>query len=115
MGCAGGFPLLPLLPLLLTRPPCRSRPSRRSRASLPPSTPYLYAVCVRGTGKHVRRIVVNVVPTRATKERLSRETVTERALALADAEGIDAVTIRRLATDLGVTPMALYWHFQDKE
>ena len=53
--------------------------------------------------------------TRATKERLSRETVTERALALADAEGIDAVTIRRLATDLGVTPMALYWHFQDKE
>ena len=53
--------------------------------------------------------------TRATKERLSRDTVTERALALADAEGIDAVTIRRLATDLGVTPMALYWHFQDKE
>ena len=41
--------------------------------------------------------------------------MTERALALADAEGIDAVTIRRLATDLGVTPMALYWHFQDKE
>jgi TetR/AcrR family tetracycline transcriptional repressor len=51
----------------------------------------------------------------ATKERLRRDTVTERALALADAEGIDAVTIRRLATDLGVTPMALYWHFQDKE
>ncbi len=51
----------------------------------------------------------------ATKERLRRETLTERALALADAEGIDAVTIRRLATDLGVTPMALYWHFQDKE
>ena len=51
----------------------------------------------------------------ATKERLSRDTVTSRALALADAEGIDAVTIRRLATDLGVTPMALYWHFQDKE
>ena len=51
----------------------------------------------------------------ATKERLRRDTVTERALALSDAEGIDAVTIRRLATELGVTPMALYWHFQDKE
>jgi TetR/AcrR family transcriptional regulator, tetracycline repressor protein len=51
----------------------------------------------------------------ATRQRLRRDTVTERALALADAEGIDAVTIRRLATDLGVTPMALYWHFQDKE
>ena len=51
----------------------------------------------------------------ATKERLRRDTVTQRALALSDAEGIDAVTIRRLATELGVTPMALYWHFQDKE
>ena len=50
-----------------------------------------------------------------TKERLSRETVVTAALALADTEGLDAVTIRRLATDLGVTPMALYWHFKDKE
>jgi AcrR family transcriptional regulator len=50
-----------------------------------------------------------------TKERLSRDTVVEAALALADSEGLEAVTIRRLATDLGVTPMALYWHFKDKE
>ncbi len=55
------------------------------------------------------------MPTRTTKERLSRDTVTERALAMADGEGIEALTIRRLATDLGVTPMALYWHFADKE
>jgi AcrR family transcriptional regulator len=41
--------------------------------------------------------------------------VADRALALADAEGIEAVTIRRLATELGVTPMALYWHFRTKE
>ncbi len=39
----------------------------------------------------------------------------EAALALADAEGLDAVTIRRLAGELGVTPMALYWHFADKQ
>ena len=38
-----------------------------------------------------------------------------RGLALADAEGLDALTIRRLATELGVTPMALYWHFRSKE
>ena len=49
------------------------------------------------------------------RERLSREAVTGRALAVADEEGLEALTIRRLATDLGVTPMALYWHFQDKE
>jgi AcrR family transcriptional regulator len=41
--------------------------------------------------------------------------VVERGLALADAEGLDALTIRRLATELGVTPMALYWHFRNKE
>ncbi len=50
-----------------------------------------------------------------TKERLSRSVVTAAAVALADAEGLDALTIRRLATDLGVTPMALYWHFADKD
>ena len=40
--------------------------------------------------------------------------VVEGALALADAEGLEAVTIRRLARELGVTPMALYWHFRSK-
>ncbi len=39
----------------------------------------------------------------------------DRALALADASGLDALTIRKLATELGVTPMALYWHFRGKE
>jgi AcrR family transcriptional regulator len=51
----------------------------------------------------------------ATRERLSRETLAAGALELADREGIDAVTIRRLATEHSVTPMALYWHFTDKD
>jgi len=37
------------------------------------------------------------------------------AIALADAEGLEAVTIRRLAQEQGVTPMAMYWHFKDKD
>ena len=49
------------------------------------------------------------------RTRLSKQAVTERALALADASGPDGLTIRRLAQDLGVTPMALYWHFRSKE
>jgi AcrR family transcriptional regulator len=49
------------------------------------------------------------------KERLTREAIVSSALALADSEGLEAVTIRRLATDHGVTPMALYWHFKDKD
>jgi TetR/AcrR family transcriptional regulator, tetracycline repressor protein len=48
-------------------------------------------------------------------EKLTRETVVEQALALADDEGVEAVTIRRLAGRLGVTPMALYWHFKNKD
>lgn len=34
---------------------------------------------------------------------------------MADAEGVDALSVRRLARELGVTPMALYWHFDSKE
>jgi AcrR family transcriptional regulator len=49
------------------------------------------------------------------RPRLSKAAVVERGLALADADGLEAVTIRRLAADLGVTPMALYWHFRSKD
>jgi TetR/AcrR family transcriptional regulator, tetracycline repressor protein len=51
----------------------------------------------------------------AEKTRLTKQAVVDRALALGDAEGIEALTIRRIATELGVTPMALYWHFRNKE
>ncbi|WP_246090056.1 TetR/AcrR family transcriptional regulator [Nonomuraea deserti] len=47
--------------------------------------------------------------------KLTARAIAERALEIGDAEGLDAVTIRRLASDLGVTPMALYWHFKNKE
>ena len=49
------------------------------------------------------------------RARLSKQAVVDRALKLADADGLDALTIRKLAQDLGVTPMALYWHFRSKE
>jgi TetR/AcrR family tetracycline transcriptional repressor len=46
---------------------------------------------------------------------LTPQRVVAGALALAEAEGLGAVTIRRLAKELGVTPMALYWHFRSKD
>ncbi len=51
----------------------------------------------------------------ADRPRLTKSAVVGRALELADRDGADALTIRRLATELGVTPMALYWHFRSKE
>jgi AcrR family transcriptional regulator len=50
-----------------------------------------------------------------SRGRLSREAIISCAIALADAEGLEAVTIRRLASEQGVTPMAMYWHFNDKD
>jgi AcrR family transcriptional regulator len=46
---------------------------------------------------------------------LSRERVLQAAVALADDAGIEAVSMRRLAQDLGVVPMALYKHVANKE
>jgi TetR/AcrR family transcriptional regulator, tetracycline repressor protein len=51
----------------------------------------------------------------AERTRLTRAAVVDRALALADAAGLEALTIRKLTTELGVTPMALYWHFRGKD
>jgi TetR/AcrR family transcriptional regulator, tetracycline repressor protein len=41
--------------------------------------------------------------------------VVERALELADEEGVDAVTMRRLGSLLGVEAMALYTHVRSKD
>jgi AcrR family transcriptional regulator len=49
------------------------------------------------------------------KPDLSRDAIVERALSVMDVEGPDAVTIRRLAQEFGVTPMALYWHVANKD
>jgi AcrR family transcriptional regulator len=54
-------------------------------------------------------------PADADRARLTKSAVVDRALQLADSVGLDALTIRKLATELGVTPMALYWHFRSKE
>jgi AcrR family transcriptional regulator len=51
----------------------------------------------------------------ATKSDMSRATIVEKALSVMDAEGSDAVTVRRIAQEFGVTPMALYWHVANKD
>ena len=46
---------------------------------------------------------------------LSRERVLRQALALADSEGLDALSMRRLGRELGAGAMSLYHHVADKE
>lgn len=49
------------------------------------------------------------------RETLNRNKVLQASIALADAEGVDGVSMRRLADQLKVVPMALYKHVADKE
>jgi AcrR family transcriptional regulator len=51
---------------------------------------------------------------RTTREPLSRERALTAAVTLADAEGLKALTMRRLAADLGVEAMSLYYHLPGK-
>ncbi|WP_344750671.1 TetR/AcrR family transcriptional regulator, partial [Micromonospora olivasterospora] len=46
---------------------------------------------------------------------LNRDRVLRAAVALADDNGIDAVSMRNLAQELGVVPMALYKHVANKD
>jgi TetR/AcrR family transcriptional regulator, tetracycline repressor protein len=70
-------------------------------------------------GSSARKVAATVAPVSAGEDgeraRLSKAAVISEALKLADADGLDALTIRKLATHLGVTPMALYWHFRSKD
>ena len=51
---------------------------------------------------------------RAGKELLTRKRILEAALSLVDGEGIEALSMRRLAKELGVDPMAIYHHLPNK-
>ncbi len=51
----------------------------------------------------------------ATREPLNRERILAAAVALADRDGVDALSMRRVAQELGVVPMALYKHLANKE
>jgi len=54
-------------------------------------------------------------PTRVPRNTLSRARVVDGALALIDADGLDALTMPRLAQYLGVGTMSVYRHVEDKD
>lgn len=52
---------------------------------------------------------------RGPRPRHSRAAIAAAAVSVADADGIDAVTMRRIATDLGMGTMSLYTYVPSKE
>ncbi|MEU1280472.1 TetR family transcriptional regulator [Streptomyces sp. NPDC005805] len=52
---------------------------------------------------------------RPRKPLLSRDRIVDAACALVDAEGLEAVSTRRLAAELGVSGPSLYNHFRNKD
>lgn len=48
------------------------------------------------------------------RSRLDRETILAAATELIARDGLDGLTMRRLAASLGVAPMATYRHFEDR-
>jgi AcrR family transcriptional regulator len=49
------------------------------------------------------------------RQRLSREEIVDAAIAIADTEGADALSMRRIAQVLRAGTMSLYWHVSSKE
>jgi AcrR family transcriptional regulator len=49
------------------------------------------------------------------RPRLTREQIAEAALAIADAEGFDEVSMRRIAAELGAGTMTLYYYVKTKD
>ncbi len=51
----------------------------------------------------------------ARRPPITREAIVDTALALIDRDGVDALSMRRVAEALGTGPASLYWHVGNKE
>jgi AcrR family transcriptional regulator len=59
--------------------------------------------------------VSNAQKSAASRKPVSRERALQVAVEIADAEGIDALSMRKLARSLGIEAMSLYYHVKDKD
>ncbi len=54
-------------------------------------------------------------PARRRRDPISREAIVAAAIRLLDAEGLDALSMRRIADELGTGAASLYWHVGSKD
>ena len=59
-------------------------------------------------------MTTTIEPARDTRAPLTRDRILQAAIELADASGIEALSMRRLAQELGVEAMSLYHHVRSK-
>ncbi|RUV19418.1 TetR/AcrR family transcriptional regulator C-terminal domain-containing protein [Mesorhizobium sp. M7A.F.Ca.MR.245.00.0.0] len=69
----------------------------------------------RSASKRSQRTKLQPVQEASSEPPLSRERIVAIAVELLDAQGIDGLTMRRLADRLGSGVMSLYWHVDNKE
>lgn len=55
-----------------------------------------------------------MAPRKANRPTLTRQQIVDAAIGLVDREGLEALTMRKLASALGMSPMSLYYHVRDK-
>ncbi len=61
------------------------------------------------------RVATQTEPSTETRIPLSKERVLQAAVGLADRDGIESLTMRNLAHEVGVEAMSLYYHVANKE
>jgi AcrR family transcriptional regulator len=66
-------------------------------------------------GEHIQRHRARGAQPRGRDRGLSRDEIVRAAIAIADAEGPDAISMRRIARELRAGAMSLYWHVESKE
>ena len=69
----------------------------------------------RRVAGHVQRHRERGTPPPRRDRGLSRDEIVSTAMAVADAEGPDAISMRRIARELRAGAMSLYWHVESKE
>ena len=69
----------------------------------------------RSASKRSQRTKLQPVQEASSEPPLSRERIVAIAVELLDAQGINGLTMRRLADRLGSGVMSLYWHVDNKE
>src|SRR5215471_5975991 len=66
-------------------------------------------------GREVDAVTAQAEPTSGSRIPLSRDRVLRAAVKVADEGGVEAITMRRLADELGAEAMSLYYHVARKE